>query len=290
MNQHTDGMPDLMQNALPMVDDSGRPQSTWCDKMMQRLTLLICWLLLFSGIAGAAELVLLDIGHSAKDRGASSPDGRLSETAFWYKNAGEVKRLIEKAGYRCIVCNRGNAPTQEPLAAWAREAGVVHLNKPDRGGVRYPSKYYPNRIGAGMVSADYGIEQKPVCMVFLHLNSTGGWMKAPIAGLVIHSRVHGKALGESLQQAFNRELFEQPGGVTNGGKGCRTIIRYRKEETAAGWLNALDDAGIPAAVVEALYVNNRSHAAFLLTDVGGKKTAQTVAHGIIQWLQLRQTH
>ena len=249
---------------------------------------IICWLIVLLCVQvslGEAPLVLLDIGHSTKDRGATSPDGRLSESAFWYKNAGIIKQEIEAAGYRCIVCNRGNAPTQEPLASYAKAAGVVQLNKPDKGGVRYPSKYYPDRIGAGMISADYGIEQKPVCMVFLHLNSTSGWLKAPIPGLIIHSRVHGKTLGESLQRAFNRELFEQPGGVTNGGKGCRTIIRYRKEETASGWLNALDDAGIPSAVIEALYVNNRTHAAYLLTDAGGKKVSQTVAHGILNWLK-----
>ena len=253
--------------------------------MMKRISLLLCCLLCFICTAGAAELVVLDIGHSTKDRGATSPDGKLSEAAFWYKNAGEIKRLLEEAGYRCIVCNRGHAPTQEPLASYAKAAGVLHLNKPDKGGVRYPSKYFPDRIGAGMVSADFGIEQKPACMVFLHLNSTSGWLRAPIPGLIIHSRVHGKALGESLQRAFNQELFEQPGGVTNGGKGCRTIIRYRKEETASGWLNALDDAGIPSAVIEALYVNNRSHAAYLLTDAGGKRVAQTVAHGILSWLR-----
>lgn len=255
--------------------------------ILQALLLILLHLI---GVADAAELVILDIGHSAKDQGASSPDGKLTETAFWYKNAGEVKRLIEAEGYRCIVCNRGSAPTQEPLASYAKAAGVVHLNKPDKGGVRYPSKYYPERIGAGMICADYGIEQKPVCMVFLHLNSTSGWLKTPIPGLIIHSRVHGKALGESLQRAFNQELFEQPDGVSNGGKGCRTIIRYRKEETASGWLNALDDAGIPSAVIEAFYVNNRTHAAYLLTEAGGKKVAQTVAHGIIQWLHCREQH
>ena len=248
------------------------------------LLIVLSW---FCCSFAAGELVMLDIGHSTKDRGASSPDGRLTETAFWYRNAGEVKRLIEEAGYRCIVCNRGNAPTQEPLASYAKAAGVVHLNKPDKGGVRYPSKYFPDRIGAGMVSADYGIEQKPVCMVFLHLNSTSGWLKVPIPGLIIHSRVHGKGLGEALQQAFNQELFEQPGGVSNGGKGCRTLIRYRKEETASGWLNALDDAGIPSAVIEALYVNNRAHAAYLQTEAGGKRVAQTVAHGILQWLNAK---
>ena len=258
------------------------------DEMRRALYLtLLCCLLQVMSLTRAADLVMLDIGHSLRDRGATSPDGKLSECTFWYKNVGEVKRLIEEAGYRCIVCNRGNAPTQEPMAGYAKQAGVVHLNKPDKGGVRYPSKYYPDRIGAGMISADYGIEQKPACMVFLHLNSTSGWLKAPIPGLIIHSRVHGKALGESLQHAFNSELFDRPGGVSNGGKGCRTIIRYRKEETASGWLNALDDAGIPSAVIEALYVNNRTHAAYLLTDAGGKKVAQTVAHGIIQWLRQR---
>lgn len=249
------------------------------------LILMICSLAFMPACAG--ELVVLDIGHSTADAGAVSPDGRVSECLFWYRYVGEIKREIEAAGHRCVVCNRGYAPKKEPLATLAREAGVVQLNKPDKGGVRYPSKYFPDRIGAGMVSADYGIEQKPACMVFLHLNSTEGWLKSPVAGLIIHSRVHGKALGESLQRAFNEELLDRPGGVSNGGKGCRTIIRYRKEETASGWLNALDDAGIPSAVIEALYVNNRVHAAYLLTDAGGKKVAQTVAHGIVNWLATR---
>ncbi len=253
------------------------------------LWILVSGMLLLSSTADASELVILDIGHSMQSRGATSPDGKLSECAFWYKNAGEVKRAIEVAGYRCIICNRSSAPTHEPYASYAKKVGVVQLNKPDTG-VRYPSKYFPSRIGAGMVSADFGIEQKPACMVFLHLNSTEGWLKSPVAGLIIHSRVHGKTLGESLQRAFNEELLDRPGGVSNGGKGCRTIIRYRKEETASGWLNALDDAGIPSAVIEALYVNNRVHAAYLLTDAGGKKVAQTVAHGIINWLASRSRH
>lgn len=216
------------------------------------------------------------------------PSSDLSECAFWYKHAGEVKRLIEAAGYRCIVCNRSAAPTREPYASYAKKTGVVQLNKPDTG-VRYSSKYFPSRIGAGMVSADFAIFQKATCVVFLHLNSTEGWLKSPVAGFIIHSRVHGKALGESLRRAFSEELLDRPGGVSNGGKGCRTIIRYRKEETASGWLNALDDAGIPSAVTEALYVNNRAHAAFLLTDDGGKKVARTVAHGIINWLTNRRS-
>ncbi len=252
--------------------------------MMKHGMIYILMCLLLSTFSVASDLVILDIGHSVQSPGAVSPDGKLNECTFWYKYAGEVKREIEGAGYRCIVCNRSSAPKREPLATYARQIGVVQLNKPDTG-VRYPSKYFPDRIGAGMISADFGVEQKPACMVFLHLNSTSGWLKAPVSGVIIHNRVHGKALGEALQRAFSQELFDRPGGVPNGGKGCRTIIRYRKEETASGWLNALDDAGIPAAVIEALYVNNRTHVAYLLTDAGGKKAAQTVAHGIINWLK-----
>lgn len=250
------------------------------------LFFLLCLLMYLLPTSDANDSVILDIGHSMQSPGAVSPDGKLSECTFWYKYAGEVKRVIEAAGYKCIVCNRSSAPTREPYASVAERVGVVHLNKPDTG-IRYPSVYFPDRIGAGMVSADFGIEKKPACMVFLHLNSTSGWLKSPVPGLIIHNRVYGKALGESLQQAFTQELFDRPGGVSNGGKGCRTIIRYRKEETASGWLNALDDAGIPAAVIEALYVNNRAHVAFLLTDAGAKKVAQTVAHGIINWMNSR---
>ena len=247
--------------------------------------LLLC--LLLSMVVGATELVILDIGHSMQSRGACSPDGKLSECAFWYKNAGEVKREIEAAGYRCIICNRSSAPTREPYASYAKEAGVVHLNKPDTG-VRYPSKYFPTRIGAGMVSADFGIEQKPACMVFLHLNSVGnGWQKGHIPGLVIYNRRHGQALGESLRRAFETELYDsRAGGMPQGGKGCRAITRFRKEETAAGWLNALDDAGIPAAVTEAIYVSDRAHVDYISTPGGACRAAHAVAQGIISWLRV----
>ena len=44
-------------------------------------------------------------------------------------------------------------------------------------------------ISSGMVSEDFGIEQKPACMVFLHLNSVGngGGQKGHIPGLVIRN-------------------------------------------------------------------------------------------------------
>ena len=249
------------------------------------LILMICSL----AFACGGELVVLDIGHSTADAGAVSPDGRVSECLFWYRYVGEIKREIEAAGHRCVVCNRGYAPKKEPLATLAKEAGVVQLNKPDKGGVRYPSKYFPDRIGAGMVSADFGIEQKPACMIFLHLNSVGnGWQKGHIPGLVIYNRRRGQALGECLRHAFETELYDtRPGGMPQGGKGCRAITRFRKEETAAGWLNALDDAGIPAAVTEAIYVSDRAHVDYISTPAGARRAAHAVARGILTWLSMR---
>lgn len=249
------------------------------------LILMIC----SPAFACGGELVVLDIGHSTADAGAMSPDGRVKECLFWYRYVGEIKREIEAAGHRCVVCNRGYAPKKEPLATLAREAEVVQLNKPDKGGVRYPSKYFPDRIGAGMVSADFGIGQKPACMVFLHLNSVGnGWQKGHIPGLVIYNRRHGQALGESLRRAFETELYDsRAGGMPQGGKGCRAITRFRKEETAAGWLNALDDAGIPAAVTEAIYVSDRAHVDYISTPGGARRAAHAVARGILTWLGMR---
>ncbi len=258
---------------------------------MKNVFATICALLyvLAEGVY-SEELVLLDIGHSTADAGATSPDGRISECLFWYGCAGEIKREIEEAGYRCIICNRGYAPKKEPWASLAKAAGVVQLNRPDKGGARYPSRYFPDRIGAGMVSADFGIEQKPACMVFLHLNSVGrGWQKGHIPGLIIYNRNHGRALGESLRRAFETELYDtRAGGMPQGGKGCRVITRYRKEETAAGWLNALDDAGIPAAVTEAIYVSDRDHVNYISVRAGARRVAHAVAQGILGLLGARE--
>ena len=78
--------------------------------------------------------VVLDIGHFIGGEGASTPgaiNGKIiRECAFWYEYAYYVKREIERSGYKCVVCNRGNAPTTEPLRSLARRAGVVQLRRP----------------------------------------------------------------------------------------------------------------------------------------------------------------
>lgn len=69
------------------------------------------------GTGGSSSgVVVLDIGHCVESPGAATPgrlaDGSsLEECRFWYKYSYDVKREIEKAGYGCTVCNRGNGNT-----------------------------------------------------------------------------------------------------------------------------------------------------------------------------------
>lgn len=226
--------------------------------------------------AAAAPLVLLDIGHSARSGGACTPDGRVNENTFWYRYAPVVKESLVEAGYRCELVNRGEAPTREPAKSLAVQHEVLQLNDKDTG-KRYPSKFHPKWIGAGMVSADYGITRRPACMVFLHLNSTGSsWCRKTPAGLVISDGRVGNALAQAICDAVTSEI---------GGEPCRILVRNRPEQKGGGWVNALAAEGIPAAVTECLYVNSREHYAIITDDKQATRFAQTIAHGIINWLQ-----
>ncbi len=248
-------------------------------------------LLALVGLAGMCDAagsrpVVLDIGHQSTARGASAPDGSVNEYEFWSMYAGEVKAVIEAAGFSCVITNRGNAPTKKAIAEACEAAGVVQLNHPDRGAKRYPSTHYPEHIGCGMVSADYAIELGARCVVFLHLNSVGNsWSTMPPRGLIICNRRHGHAFAERVCEAMRRDILDRPGGMPNAGKGISVLPRYIGSQPSAGWMNALDEAGIPAIVFEAVYVNNRGHVTFIRNDANARKLARTIASGIVHWLE-----
>lgn len=247
--------------------------------MRALLVLIFC---LFGVAVGATAPVVLDIGHQSTSSGAATPDGSLNEYEFWCTYAGEVKSAIEEAGYPCVVLNRGMAPTKKPILAACRAAGVVQLNKPDKGAKRYPSTHYPEHIGCGMVSADYAIDLGARCVVFLHLNSTGHkWQSKSVAGLIICNRKLGSPLAESVCAAMRREL-------PTLSKGIKVLPRYIGSQPSAGWMNALDAAGIPAIVFEAFYVNNRAHVDFIRSDANARKLARTIAAGVVDWLSLSE--
>lgn len=232
-------------------------------------------------------VVVLDIGHFVGSGGASTPgaiNGKvISECAFWYEYSYYVKRVIERAGYKCVVCNRGNAPTAEPLRSFARRARVVHLRRPDQNAARYPSRYHPDRVASGMVSADYAIYRRASAVVFLHHNSAGGWTNSPLPSLVLSNRYNGRPLASAIAQTLNREVVNR--GMDNGGRPCTVQVRYVDADRAAGWLNACDDSGIPAAVIEAAYLNNRKHAAYLVNPTNARYYAESIGRGVVAYLR-----
>ena len=237
-------------------------------------------------IANPNGVVMIDIGHQSTSGGAASPDGKVSEYEFWCTYAGEVKAVIEAAGYPCVVVNRSVAPTKKHVLESCRAAGVVQLNRPDKGAVRYPSKYYPQHIGCGMIAADYAIEQKARCMVFLHLNSVSSkWSDTPPTGLIICNRKYGHGMAEAVCATMRSDILDRPGGMPNAGKGIKVLPRYIGSQPSAGWMNALDESRIPAIVFEAVYVNNRAHVDYIRNDANARKLARTIAKGVVNWLK-----
>lgn len=233
------------------------------------------------------RVVVLDIGHFIGAQGARTPGAIngvvIQECSFWYRYANEVKKVVESAGYPCVIINRGNAPTTEPLATYARQAQVVHMKRPDVQSQRYPSRYHPDRVASGIISADYAIYRKAACMVFLHHNSSGSrWVSGGSPSIVLCNKYNGKNLADSLCYMLNTQVLNH--GMPNGGRLCKTQVRSVDADRAAGWLNACDDSGIPAAVIEAAFLNNRDHAAYLSQDANARYYAQTIGRGIVLYL------
>lgn len=233
------------------------------------------------------NIVVLDIGHFIGSEGACTPGPvngkRISECSFWYEYCYYTKRVIEQAGYKCVVCNRGNAPKNPTLAAFARRAKVVQLRHPDKNAARYPSHYFPDRVASGMVSADYAVYRKAKAMVFLHHNSSGGWTSAGMPSIILSNRYNGRPLAQAISNTLNREVLNSK--MPNGGRQCTVQVRYVDAGRGAGWLNTCDDAGIPAAIIEAAYLNNRHHAAYLANPANARYYAESIGRGIVEYLR-----
>lgn len=234
----------------------------------------------------SAPLVVLDIGHRVGSEGASAPrtvnGKRLSETSFWYEYAYYTKQELLAAGYRCVICNRGDAPTNPRLLECARRAGVVQLHQKQKDG-RYASTIHPDRYAAGQISADFAINQGAACAVFLHHNGLDGWSTRGENSMVLYNRYNGRRLADSLCRALNTEIINH--GMDNKGKVCTPSVRFKAAAPSAGWMNACDDSGIPAAVIEAAYLSNSNHVSFLTVDANAQKYAKAIAHGIIDFLK-----
>lgn len=232
------------------------------------------------------QLVVLDIGHRFGDEGAVSPRAvegkRLKETSFWYEYCYYTKKVIEDAGYRCIVCNRGDEPADPRMQAFAKRAGVVHLHQKQKSG-RYASTVHPDRFSAGQISADFAIRQGAACAVFLHHNGLDGWSTRGENSSVLYNQYNGRQLADSLCAALNAEVLNH--GMDNKGKPCTPSVRRKAAAPSAGWMNACDDSGIPAAVIEAAYLSNANHVAYLVNDANARKYAECIGRGIVGFLK-----
>lgn len=233
-----------------------------------------------------APLVVLDIGHHFGSEGASTPRAaggrRISETSYWYEYSYYIKLVLEKAGYRCIICNRGDAPKDFRMQEFARRAGVVQLNQKQKEG-RYASTIHPDRYAAGQVSADFAIRQGAACVVFLHHNGLSGWSTKGENAMVLYNRHNGKALADSLCEVINAHILNH--GLDNKGKVCTPSVRHKADAPSAGWMNACDDSGIPAAVTEITFLSNANHVAFLADPANSRRYAECIGQGIVNFLR-----
>ena len=238
-----------------------------------------------------SRTVVLDIGHyyhpERGGQGARTPDARhggsIEECEFWYRNVIHTKRIIEQAGYTCLVCNRGATPTNKKLAAAGRAAGVHQVNTPVVTGI-YRSRHQPRRMAVGMLSVDYALDQTPACVVFLHHNShTNHWMVYNKGAMYCNER--GGLLAWEMADVVNKTIFEK--GMPNNGIPCTTILRNDGRRGGGDWLNACGENCVPAVITEATFLSNPQHARFLASPEGARRYAEAIGHGIVNYLNKR---
>ena len=238
-----------------------------------------------------SNTVVLDIGHyyapGRGGQGARTPDtscgGMLEECEFWYKYVGEVKDVLEQAGYCCVITNRGDLPTDPALAAAARQVGVAHVKSPQPTAV-YLSRHHPKRMAVGILSADYALDCKPAAVIFLHLNSDSETWKISNKGAFYCNRV-GVPMATTMAEHVNRTLFGH--GLPNRGMPCGVVIRTDGHKGGGDWLNTCNDSWVPALITEIAFVSNPEHARFLNHPINAKRFARAIGEGVVLYLRSR---
>ena len=267
--------------------------------MKKALLFLLCLLPLLLGScvqqqlraqARHSRIVVLDIGHwyhpEKGGQGARTPDARygaIEECEFWYRYVIYTKRVIEQAGYEVRICNRADMPAKPELAAAARAAGVHHVKSPIPTAV-YRSKHHPQRMAVGILSADWGIDQKPACIVFLHHNSrTDEWQVATKGAMYCNEE--GGPLAFAMAAEMNRSIFDH--GMPNHGDTCGVILRNDGRRGGGDWLNTCNESYVPAVITESAFLSNPEHAAFLGKHANAVRYAEAVGRGIVNYLNAR---
>lgn len=253
-----------------------------------------CYQMQMQQIAYNSKVVVLDIGHYYEPvrggQGARTPDaskgGVIEETEFWYRYAGEVKKTVEAAGYTCLICNRGDVPTDPKLAAAAEKAGVHHVKSPIPTAI-YRSTHHPHRIAVGMLSTNYALDQQPGAVVFLHHNSNSATWKVCNKG-AFYCNEAGVRLAQTMAQVMTRDILDAPkDGMPNNGVPCGVVLRTDGRRGGGDWLNSCNESYVPAVITEVAYLSNPEHARYLSKHENAVRFAQAVGRGIVEYLNKR---
>lgn len=263
---------------------------------MTAATLLLpsCHQMQMQQIAYHSKVVVLDIGHyyepTRGGQGARTPDatkgGNIEETEFWYRYAGEVKSTIEAGGYTCLICNRGDVPTDPALAEAARKAGVHHVKTPEPTAI-YRSKHHPHRIAVGMLSTNYALDQQPAAVVFLHHNSNSETWRVYNKGAFYCNSV-GVRMAQIMAQTMSRDILDHPNdGMPNNDVPCGVVLRNDGRRGGGDWLNACNESYVPAVITEVAYLSNPDHARYLNKHENAVNFARAIGRGIVEYLNKR---
>ncbi len=237
--------------------------------------------------------VVLDIGHyyapGKGGQGARTPDAsqgaQLEECEFWYRYAHFVKEVVEQAGYHCVVCNRGETPTDPELARLARQSGVVQIKTPIPTAV-YRSQHHPDRMAVGILSADYALDCKPGAVVFLHLNSESDSWLVSNKGAFYCNPV-GVTLATTMANSMNLSIFDH--GMPNNGVPCGVVVRTDGHRGGGDWLNTCNESFVPAVITEVAFLSNPQHARFLAQPANAERFARAIGIGIVRFMQQRKS-
>ncbi len=90
-------------------------------------------------------------------------------------------------------------------------------------------------------------------------------------------------LAQAIADSLNSRCLNH--GMPNKGQPCRVQTRFVDASRGGGWLNVCDDAGIPAAIIEAAFLNNRQHARYLADPENARRYAEAVGHGVVHYLR-----
>lgn len=238
-----------------------------------------------------SRVVVLDIGHYYAEgrggQGARTPDAtqgaNIEECEFWYRYARYVKEEVQKAGYTCIVCNRGALPADPDLARSAKETGVVQVNSPSPTAV-YRSQQHPMRMAVGMMSVNYALSCKPAAVVFLHHNSDSDTWRVSNKS-AFYCNESGIELAAIMAKIMNRTVVNH--AMPNNGVPCGVVVRTDGRRGGGDWLNACDDSYVPAAITEVAFLSNPEHARFLARRENAELFARAIGQGIVAYLRQR---